>query len=179
MSDEVVPLTVLGREIPEQFRHAPADDTAGALMAFIEWLEDQLGVSVAPAPPPMDAMTERPRAGVAAQRKRAAEEKAVAEAVAEERARLVELCVDLHDWLPGEGLRDRVMHTLEQAGVDLVTGEGEPFDPLVHEAAGETPTTDDELDSRVASTQRVGYRDRGRLVREPVVLVYRLEGRDG
>lgn len=180
MSDANLPSTVLGREIPEHIRHpAPDADPAGVLAAFVEWLEQQLD-AVTPGAAASVAVPRRPpRAGAAAERKHAAAEKAAADAAAAERARLVELCVDLHERLPGEGLRERVTHTLEQVGVELLTGANERFDPLLHEAAGDTPTADEQLDDVVASTQRLGYRDHDRLVREPVVLIYRFDGHDG
>jgi hypothetical protein len=37
------------------------------------------------------------------------------------------------------------------------------------------PTSNPALDHRVARTERVGYVDRGRRIRDPEVLVYRLE----
>jgi molecular chaperone GrpE len=94
---------------------------------------------------------------------------------------LVELCVDMHDRLSSAGLRDKVRLALGQIGVDLVDAEGEPFDPEAHQALGEVETTEPALDGMVAATQRTGYRDHGRLAREPAVLVYRLadDGRGG
>ncbi len=96
------------------------------------------------------------------------------ETAARDRTLLVELCVDLHDRLTSAGLRDKVRLGLGQIGVDLVDAEGEPFDPAAHQALGEVETTDSALDGMVAATQRSGYRDHGRLAREPAVLVYRV-----
>jgi len=95
-------------------------------------------------------------------------------AAARDRLLLVELCVDMHDRIPSAGLRDKVRLGLGRVGVDLVNADGEPFDPAAHEALGEVETTDPELEGMVAATQRTGYRDHGRLAREPAVLIYRL-----
>ena len=89
-----------------------------------------------------------------------------------ERAALVELCVDMHDRVPSEGLRDKVRLGLQRAGIEIVSAEGQSFDPAAHEALGAVEAPDRRLAGTVASTQRSGYRDHGRLVREPAVLVY-------
>jgi hypothetical protein len=96
------------------------------------------------------------------------------ERTARDRTLLVELCVDLHDRLPSAGLRDKLRLGLGQVGVDLVNADGEAFDPVAHEALGEVSTGDSTLEGMVAATQRSGYRDHGRLAREPAVLVYRV-----
>jgi molecular chaperone GrpE len=92
----------------------------------------------------------------------------------QDRDLLVELCVDLHDRLSSAGLRDKLRLGLHRVGIQLVAAEGEPFNPVNHLALGEVETTEASLDGLVATTQRSGYRDRGRLAREPAVLVYRL-----
>jgi hypothetical protein len=97
-----------------------------------------------------------------------------AEAAVRDRTLLVELCVDLHDRLPSAGLRDKVRLGLARTGVELVAADGERFDPAAHEALGEVETADASLEGFVAATHRSGYRDHGRLAREPAVLVYRL-----
>ena len=96
------------------------------------------------------------------------------ETASRDRTLLVELCVDMHDRLTSAGLRDKVRLGLGQVGVDLVDASGEPFDPATHEALGEVETDEPALEGMVAATQRTGYRDHGRLAREPAVLVYRL-----
>jgi molecular chaperone GrpE len=96
------------------------------------------------------------------------------EAAARDRTLLVELCVDLYDRLTSDGLRDKLRVGLGRIGIELVTAEREPFDPAAHEALGVVETTEPQLDGVVASTQRSGYSDHGRLTREPAVLVYRL-----
>jgi molecular chaperone GrpE len=96
------------------------------------------------------------------------------ETATRDRTLLVELCVDLHDRLTSAGLRDKLRLGLGQVGVDLVSADGEAFDPATHQALGELETSDAALEGMVAATQRSGYRDHGRLGREPAVLVYRL-----
>jgi molecular chaperone GrpE (heat shock protein) len=91
-----------------------------------------------------------------------------------DRALLVELCVDLYDRLSSNGLRDKLRLGLGRIGIELVAAEGEPFNPAAHQALGEVETSEARLDGTVAATQRSGYRDHGRLAREPAVLVYRL-----
>ena len=91
-----------------------------------------------------------------------------------DRKLLVELCVDLHDRLPSAGLRDKLRLGLEKVGVELLAADGERFDPSEHQALGEVPTQVASLADTIATTQLSGYRDQGRLAREPAVLVYRL-----
>lgn len=152
-----VPETVLGRQVPAQFRRRRIhlESPAAVLSDFIAWLED-----VSPDGPAVVNAGSDPRQA------------------ASERARLVALCADLHDRLSSEGLRDKLRHGLAQVGVELVRADGEIFDPQLHEAAGQVPTGDRALHDRVASTQRVGWRDRGTPGREPLVLVYCFEGSD-
>ena len=102
-----------------------------------------------------------------------------AERAERERALLAELCVDLHDRVPSEGLRDKVRMGLERVGIEIVAPDGQSFDPEAHEALGAVDTPENDLAGRIASTQRSGYRDRGRLVREPAVLVYELDDDHG
>jgi len=89
-----------------------------------------------------------------------------------ERAALAELCVDMHDRVPSEGLRDKVRLGLQRVGIEIVSADGESFDPAAHEAVGAVEAPDRRLAGTIASTQRSGYRDHGRVIREPAVLVY-------
>jgi len=101
-----------------------------------------------------------------------------AEQVERERALLAELCVDMHDRVPAEGLRDKLRLGLGRVGIEIIAAGGQSFDPVQHEALGTVPTDEHALVETVASTQRSGYSDRGRLVREPGVLVYQLSDDD-
>lgn len=93
-----------------------------------------------------------------------------------ERAALVELCIDLADRLDtaGPGLRARVHRGLADVGVVAVEPDGLPFDGAQHDAVDREPTDDPARDRTVASTERAGYLDRGRLLRRPEVVVYAL-----
>ena len=55
----------------------------------------------------------------------------------------------------------------------MLRPDGERFDPAIHEAGGVEATDDDTLVGTIAETELAGFADRGRLVREPIVVVYR------
>ena len=86
--------------------------------------------------------------------------------------------MDIDDRLPSAGLRDKVRIGLEKVGIELLIADGERFDPSEHQALGEVQTEVASQADTIATTQQSGYRDHGRLAREPAVLVYRL-GDDG
>jgi len=94
-----------------------------------------------------------------------------------DRAALVALCIDLADRLrtTAPGLRARVHRGLAEVGVVPIEPDGRPFDRLRHDAVDREPTTDPARDRTVASTERTGYADRGRVLRRPEVVVYALE----
>jgi molecular chaperone GrpE (heat shock protein) len=98
---------------------------------------------------------------------------------AQDRATLVALCIDLADRLDATGLRARVHRGLAEVGVVPVAPDGEPFDGAHHDAVDREPTTDPARDRTVASTERTGYLDHGRVLRRPEVVVYALETRAG
>jgi hypothetical protein len=96
--------------------------------------------------------------------------------LAQDRAGLVAACVDLVDQVPSEALRHRMRDALRVAGVETVSAEdGAAFDGDRYRAVDRVPTKDPELHNRIAGTERPGYIDRGRTLREPEVLVYRLQ----
>jgi len=103
------------------------------------------------------------------------------EPVLADREVLIAACVELGDLVPSDALRRRVRDALEQAGVHAVEVEqGTPFDPAASRVVDRVPTTDPDLNNRVAGTERVGYIDRGRRIREPEVVVYAFDrGSDG
>ena len=100
---------------------------------------------------------------------------------ATERAALVELCVDLADRLrtTGPGLRARLHRGLADVGVVAVEPDGLPFDGAHHDAVDREATTDPARDRTVASTERTGYLDHGRVLRRPEVVVYALRAETG
>lgn len=97
-----------------------------------------------------------------------------------ERAALVALCIDLADRLrtTAPGLRARVHRGLAEVGVVPLEPDGRPFDRVLHDAVDREPTTDPARDRTVASTERTGYADRGRVLRRPEVVVHALETPD-
>ncbi|HSK58109.1 MAG TPA: nucleotide exchange factor GrpE [Actinomycetospora sp.] len=97
-----------------------------------------------------------------------------------ERAALVALCIDLADRLrsTAPGLRARAHRGLAEVGVVPLEPDGRPFDRHRHDAVDREPTTDPARDRTVASTERTGYADRGRVLRRPEVVVYALETAD-
>jgi GrpE len=97
-----------------------------------------------------------------------------------DRAALVALCIDLADRLrtTAPGLRARAHRGLAEVGVVPIEPDGHPFDRGRHDAVDREPTTDPARDRTVASTERTGYADRGRVLRRPEVVVYALETTD-
>jgi molecular chaperone GrpE len=97
------------------------------------------------------------------------------QALAERRA-LVELCLYALDRARSSGVAERIEQGLHAAGVSAVRPNGQRFDPAAHEAGGTVPTPDAALDGLVAETEVVGFADRGRVLRAPVVIVYQKQG---
>jgi molecular chaperone GrpE len=64
---------------------------------------------------------------------------------------------------------------LTRAGVVEVDPTGQPFDPDRHCSVGLLHTPSSQLDATVASSERVGYDDHGRQLRQPEVLVFTSE----
>ncbi len=89
---------------------------------------------------------------------------------------LVASLVELRDQLPSDALRDEVGRSLASAGVTELHPDGEPFDPAVHRAVAQRPTTDVALHNTVAATERPGYLDGSRVLRQPEVVVHRVDG---
>ena len=92
-----------------------------------------------------------------------------------ERRQLIDLLIYAWDRARSPGVWERLTVGLEQVGVEVIRPDGLPFDPASHEVGGVESTTDPDRHNTVAETESVGFRDRGRLIREPVVVVYRSE----
>lgn len=90
-----------------------------------------------------------------------------------ERRLLIDLLIYAWDRARSAGVWERLSAGLAQVGVEVIRPDGEVFDPIEHEVGGIEPTSDPLLHNIVAETESVGFRDRGRLIREPVVVVYR------
>lgn len=93
----------------------------------------------------------------------------------EERAALIELCLYARDRASSPAAAERVDSGLARLGIVALRPDGERFDPARHEAATGVPTGNETLHGTVAETEVPGYADRGRVVRPPVVAVYRRE----
>jgi molecular chaperone GrpE len=93
------------------------------------------------------------------------------QALAERRA-LVQLCLYALDRARSAGVVERLEEGLAAIGVTALRPDGERFDPSRHEAGGTLPTQDPSLDGVVAETEVVGFSDRGRTLRAPIVTVY-------
>lgn len=93
------------------------------------------------------------------------------QALAERRA-LVQLCLYALDRARSAGVVERLEEGLAGIGVLAVRPDGSRFDPAQHEAGGTVPTDDPTLDGVVAETEVVGFADRGRTLRPPIVTVY-------
>jgi hypothetical protein len=93
------------------------------------------------------------------------------QALAERRA-LVQLCLYALDRARSAGVGERIEEGLAGIGVRAVRPDGDRFDPSRHEAGGTVPTDDPTLDGVVAETEVVGFTDRDRPLRPPVVTVY-------
>lgn len=88
---------------------------------------------------------------------------------------LVQACIDVADQVTSDGVRERLVAALVEAGVVPDAPVGQRFDPGQHEASGLVPTADASLHNTIAVIERPGWVDRGRRLRLPRVLVHRLE----
>jgi hypothetical protein len=93
------------------------------------------------------------------------------QALAERRA-LVQLCLYALDRARSAGVVERIEEGLASIGVRALRPDGDRFDPSRHEAGGTVPTDDPTLDGVVAETEVVGFVDRERTLRPPIVTVY-------
>jgi molecular chaperone GrpE len=90
-----------------------------------------------------------------------------------ERKQLVQMCLYALDRARSPGVVERLEQGLDGIGVAALRPDGEKFDPAHHEAGGTVPTDDAAQDGLVAETEVVGFTDRGRLLRAPIVIVYK------
>jgi molecular chaperone GrpE len=92
-----------------------------------------------------------------------------------ERKALVQLCLYALDRARSPGVVERLEQGLAGIGVAALRPDGDVFDPAHHEAGGTVPTDDTAIDGLVAETEVVGFEDRGRLLRAPIVTVYKAQ----
>jgi molecular chaperone GrpE len=93
---------------------------------------------------------------------------------ARERRVLLDLLIYAWDRAKSPGVWQRLATGLADIGVEVIRPDGLPFDPTAHEVGGVEPTTDPALHDTVAETELAGFADRGVVLREPIVVVYRL-----
>ena len=91
-----------------------------------------------------------------------------------DRRLLIDLVIYAFDRARTPAVQERLTAGLEQVGVQVVRPDGCPFDPGAQEAGGVLPTVDPALHNVIAETESAGFRDGDRMIREPVVVVYRL-----
>jgi molecular chaperone GrpE len=91
-----------------------------------------------------------------------------------QRDALVSACIRARDMSSGS-VRRILGEALAQAGVVEVDPTGQPFDPDQHRSVGLLHTPSSQLDATVASSERVGYDDHGRQLRQPEVIVFTSE----
>lgn len=92
---------------------------------------------------------------------------------AAERRALLELLIYAWDRARSPGVWERLTAGLAAVGVSVERPDGAPFDPARHEVGGVQTTEDAALVDTVAETEVVGFTDRGTVIREPIVVVYR------
>ena len=118
-----------------------------------------------------DAVTTTSQVGVAAPMMETIGDELLDQALAERRV-LVQLCLYALDRARSAGVVERIEEGLAGIGVRAVRPDGDRFDPSRHEAGGTVPTDDPTLDGVVAETEVVGFTDRDRPLRPPIVTVY-------
>jgi len=118
-----------------------------------------------------DAAATASQPGVAAPMMETIGDELLDQALAERRA-LVQLCLYALDRARSAGVVERIEEGLAGIGVRAVRPDGDRFDPSRHEAGGTVSTDDQTLDGVVAETEVVGFTDRDRPLRPPIVTVY-------
>jgi len=93
-----------------------------------------------------------------------------------ERRQLIELLIYAWDRARSPGVWERLTEGLAAVGVQVLRPDGELYDPNVHEVGGIEATDDGARVGTVAETEVAGFADRGTVIREPVVVVYRDDG---
>ncbi len=90
-----------------------------------------------------------------------------------ERRQLIDLLIYAWDRARSPGVWERLTEGLAAVGVAVLRPDGEPFDAAMHEVGGVESTDDEKRIDTVAETEVAGFADRGRVIREPVVVVFR------
>lgn len=93
--------------------------------------------------------------------------------VAADRTVLVDACIWMRDRATSPALAQHLDGAFARVGVAQVDATGQRFDPAVHEAGATVAASSPAEDGIIARTETPGYTDRGRLLRHPIVTVYR------
>lgn len=136
------------------------------------------GRSIAPKPPlspPVGAFAPAPGTGAGSGPipVQQLQEPARAAQALSDRTVLVEACIWMRDRATSPALAQHLDGAFTRVGVTGVDATGQRFDPAVHEAGGTVAAGSPAEDGIIARTEQVGYTDRGRLLRHPIVTVYR------
>ncbi|MEU5871299.1 nucleotide exchange factor GrpE [Glycomyces sp. NPDC047369] len=95
---------------------------------------------------------------------------------AADRTVLVETCVWMRDRATSPALAQHLDGAFAKVGVAQVDATGQRFDPAVHEAGSTVAARGPADEGIIARTEQIGYTDRGRILRHPIVTVYRGQG---
>ncbi|PRY56921.1 nucleotide exchange factor GrpE [Glycomyces artemisiae] len=95
---------------------------------------------------------------------------------AADRTVLVETCVWMRDRATSPALAQHLDGAFAKVGVTQVDATGQRFDPAVHEAGSTVAARGPADEGIIARTEQIGYTDRGRILRHPIVTVYRGQG---
>ncbi|MDA1360172.1 nucleotide exchange factor GrpE [Glycomyces luteolus] len=135
------------------------------------------GRSIAPAPAPQAAppvsgvpFSPGPSGPIPVQQ---LQEPARAAQAMSDRNALVEACIWMRDRATSPALAQHLDGAFARVGVAQVDATGQRFDPAVHEAGSTIAAGSPAEDGIIARTEQIGYTDRGRLLRHPIVTVYR------
>ncbi|SDD02554.1 nucleotide exchange factor GrpE [Glycomyces harbinensis] len=90
-----------------------------------------------------------------------------------DRTVLVEACIWMRDRATSPALAQHLDGAFTKVGVAQVDATGQRFDPAVHEAGSVIAASTPAEDGIIARTETPGYIDRGRLLRHPIVTVFR------
>jgi hypothetical protein len=90
-----------------------------------------------------------------------------------DRTVLVEACIWMRDRATSPALAQHLDGAFAKVGVAQVDATGQRFDPAVHEAGSVIAASTPAEDGIIARTETPGYIDRGRLLRHPIVTVFR------
>ncbi|RRR98354.1 nucleotide exchange factor GrpE [Glycomyces terrestris] len=93
-----------------------------------------------------------------------------------DRTVLVETCIWMRDRATSPALAQHLDGAFAKVGVTPVDATGQRFDPAVHEAGSTVAARGPADEGIIARTEQIGYTDRGRIVRHPIVTVYRGQG---